>query len=321
MNVKQKVFSIKEIQKIQSFAKEIGFDLFGYTEPYLKEEDYLYLEKFIEDKRYINMTWFSNYKEIRLNPQKILENCKSVFVFGHYYKDLQYEEVLKNSKLKISRYAIGKDYHKVLKKKLKLIENYLKQNFEEIHLRSTVDSAPVPEKLLAKYAGLGWQGKNTNIINLEYGSYFFLSCIFTDYEIPQEEKKSIITDHCKGCTLCIKNCPTGALEPYKLNIEKCLSYLNIESKEPIPDKYLPYTKGWIFGCDICQEVCPFNRRKISYYKQTKETSFYLREEIKQILKELPEEKQWDQLFNSPLKRVKYSIFKENYKKIKNYEYQ
>ncbi|GIX40956.1 MAG: epoxyqueuosine reductase [Leptospiraceae bacterium] len=313
-------FDEQILLKVKDFAKNLGFDLFGITLPQLKKEDYEYLKEFINKKKYANMHWFENYKEIRLHPSKILENCKSVIILGYFYKDQQYEDIIKKSKIKISRYAIGKDYHKILKKKLKKIEEYLKQICKNIQTRITVDSAPVPEKLLAKNAGIGWQGKNTNIIHPEFGSYFFISCIFTDYEIPSNWKQENITDHCKGCMLCIKHCPTGALEPYRLNVEKCISYWTIESKMPVPEEIIRISKGWVFGCDICQEVCPYNRRKIALYKQTNEPDFYLRLEIKKILNQLPEEKDWDNLKNSPLKRVSYYIFKENYKNTLNCEY-
>ena len=320
MSHPKKIFDKDILLKIQGYSQELGFELFGITKPLLQKEDYDYLKSFIEEKKCANMHWFSNYPEIRLNPQKILPNSKSVIVLGFYYRDIQYEDIIKNQKIKISRYAIGKDYHNVLKKKLKQLEKFIKIYYKDIYIRSTIDSAPVPEKLLAKYAGLGWQGKNTNIINPEIGSYFFLSCIFTDYEIPSDWESKQITDHCKGCRLCIEHCPTKALEPYKLIVERCISYLTIESKIPIPEEYLEKSNGWVFGCDICQEVCPFNRRKNVSKKTTKEFSFLLREEIKNIIHQLPEKEEWENLKNSPLKRVKYEIFKENYKNILKYEY-
>lgn len=305
-------------EKIVKFAKDYGFDLVGITMPKLNEKDYEYLRNFIENKKFANMNWFSDHKGIRLNPNLILENSKSVFVFAHYYRDQNYENYVHSSKIKISRYAIGKDYHKILKRKLKKIENFIKEIYKDISTRITVDSAPVPEKLLAKYSGIGWQGKNTNIINPKLGSYFFLGCIFTDYEYSHEIFIEQELDHCKGCSLCIKNCPTGALSPYRLDVEKCISYWTIESKTVIEDYYAKNSKGWLFGCDICQEVCPFNRRKTTKFLSTSDSDFFLRKEIKELLQDIPSQNLWENLKNSPLKRVKWEIFRENYEKIKKY---
>ncbi|MFN3603324.1 MAG: tRNA epoxyqueuosine(34) reductase QueG [Leptonema sp. (in: bacteria)] len=312
---------MEKIQKndyeiLKNYALDLGFSLIGITKPIIKKEDYLYLKDFIENKKYANMHWFSNYKEIRLHPYSILKQCKSVLVLAYYYKDKNYDFTLKNYKIKISRYAVGKDYHKVLKKKLKKIEMFLKKLYLNIQTRTTVDSAPVPEKLLAKYSGIGWQGKNTNIINKKLGSYFFLSCIFTNLEISEDIEIQEEKDHCKGCTLCIRSCPTGALKPYQLEVEKCISYLTIESKEIIKDSYAPLLQGWIFGCDICQEVCPFNTKAKNL--TTSDPNFFLREEIKEILQKKPDLEFWNHLLNSPLKRVKWEIFKANYGLLQNY---
>ncbi len=319
MNIKNNhILNINIIREVEKLSRSLGFDLFGITKPVLDKNDYEYLKKFIDEKQYANMQWFSNYKEIRLYPDRILENASSVFVFGHFYKDPDYEPIVNNAKVKISRYAIGKDYHKILKKKLKSIEIFLKEKYPEIKTRITVDSAPVPEKILAKYAGIGWIGKNTNIIHPHYGSYFFISCIFTDYKLPEEWIESRIADHCKGCSLCIQHCPTQALEPYKLNVEKCLSYWNIESKMVMIEDIVKKSKGWVFGCDICQEVCPYNRKKDVLKLKTGEENFKIRQEIKKIIQELPTKEEWENIKNSPLKRVSYEIFSTNYKNILKY---
>lgn len=313
-----KIITKENYEKIINFAKACGFDLVGITKPKLNEKDFEHLKNFIENKKYGNMNWFSKHKEVRLNPNFILENSKSVFVFAHYYRDQNYENYVYSSKIKISRYAIGKDYHKILKKKLKKIENFIKEIYKDIATRITVDSAPVPEKLLAKYSGIGWQGKNTNIINPKLGSYFFLSCIFTNYDYSDEIIIIEEVDHCKGCSLCIKNCPTKALSPYRLDVEKCISYWTIESKKVIEEYYAKNSKGWVFGCDICQEVCPFNKRKITKFLSTSEAEFFLRKEIKELLQNTPYQNLWENLKNSPLKRVKWDIFLANYERIKKY---
>ncbi len=318
LNITENKIDLDFLREIQKKAEELGFELFGATKPNLNKEDYENLKSFIEKKQYANMEWFSNYIEIRLQPSKILEDTKTVFVFGHVYKNKDNDDLIKNNKIKISRYATGKDYHKILKKKLKKIDTFIKNKIPDIQTRITVDSAPVPEKILAKYAGLGWQGKNTNIIHPLYGSYFFIACIFLNYEITEDWSPTIITDGCKNCQLCIISCPTNALEPYKLNVERCLSYRNIESKEVMPIEYIKNSKGWVFGCDICQEVCPYNNKKFIKQYETKESEFKPREEIKQILNRMPNKDQWEQLKNSPLKRVSYEIFINNYKNIINY---
>ncbi len=301
---------------ILNYANSLNFSLVGITKPVLKKEDFDYLEFFIRNKYYANMHWFSKNQEIRLNPHLILKDSKSVLVLGFYYKDKNYESILASSRVKISRYAIGKDYHKILKKKLKKIEIFLKKLYPEIQTRSTVDSAPVPEKLLAKYSGIGWQGKNTNLIHPKFGSYFFISCIFTNFEISEDIEIKEEYDHCKHCNLCILSCPTKALKPYQLDVKKCISYLNIESKENVDPILAKNFKGWVFGCDICQEVCPFN--KITKNLTTNEEDFFLRENVKEILQTLPTKEKWNSLTNSPLKRVQYEIFKNNYEVIKKH---
>lgn len=296
-------------------AKELGFSLWGITKPYLKQEDFNFLKNFINQKNYANMHWFAKNQEIRLYPNLILKDSKSVLVFGFYYRDKTYESILASSHIKISRYAIGKDYHKILKKKLKKIEFFLKKIYPEIQTRITVDSAPVPEKLLAKYAGIGWQGKNTNIIHPKYGSYLFISCIFTNFEISSDIEIEEVKDYCKHCRLCIISCPTNALQPYQLDVKKCISYINIESKETIDKNLAKNFKGWVFGCDICQEVCPFNKKAKDF--TTNEVNFFLREDIKEILQKIPTKEEWNFLTNSPLKRVQWEIFKNNYEIIKS----
>ncbi|MCS7204195.1 MAG: tRNA epoxyqueuosine(34) reductase QueG [Leptospiraceae bacterium] len=304
----------RKIQTLREYAKELGFDLFGITRPNLNELEYQNLKSFIENKHYLNMTWFEKTKQIRLNPQEILPHSQSVIVLGHIYKNKTYNQI-QNQKVKISRYAIGKDYHKVLKKKLKKLESKIKELFDDIQTRITIDSAPVPEKLLAIHAGIGWQGKNTNIIHPNYGSFFFISCIFLDKDLTIYEESKEIPDFCLNCKLCILSCPTQALEPYKLDVSKCISYWNIESREVIPDHIAKKSRGWIFGCDICQEVCPHNRKKSVETKETNEKDFFLREEVKKIITSIPTKEEWENLKNSPLKRVPYEIFVANYKKI------
>jgi len=289
--------------RLKELALAEGYDLAGICEAKLSQEDISNLREFVSLGHHAGMSWFSKLLEIRTNPELFLPGAKSALVLGLSYRSQESETMLGESDLKISRYAVGRDYHRVLKKKgLRLLAS-IASTFPEIQGRVSVDSAPVPEKIFGRMAGIGWQGKHTNLIHPRLGSYFFLSVVLLDRVFASDVP---ITDGCKTCRKCIDACPTHALEEYRIDSRKCISYLTIEEKGKIPSEFHGKTEGWIFGCDICQEVCPYNSRK-SAHVDTKERAFFPRKEILPLLeKEDPGREVWEiAKTGSPLGRIDY----------------
>ncbi len=217
------------------------------------------------------MQYMERHFDERLDPRRLLQGCRSVIVLLHNYfptnsepdpslgvsmptTDTKGEQITCHPK--IARYAWGEDYHRVLKDKMRILVERMKSEFGNFSCRVFTDSAPILEKSWAALAGAGWIGKNTNLLQKQAGSYFFLSEILCDLEFETNEP---VQDHCGQCTRCIDACPTQALEPYRLDASKCISYLTIELRKNIPQQFENHMDGWAFGCDICQEVCPWNR--------------------------------------------------------------
>jgi epoxyqueuosine reductase len=252
--------------KIKDLAIQQGFDKVGIT-PAGTPEKAKFLEIWLKNEYHGEMAWMSNYKDKRMEVKKLFPYAKSVIsVAYNYYTNFKHHSGQDYGK--ISRYAWGQDYHKIMKKKLKNLLQNIKEIEPQINGRICVDTAPIMEKLWAEKAGIGWQGKNTNIITRDYGSWVFLGellvdCVL-DYDMP-------ISDFCGSCQACIQACPTNALlAPYQLDANKCISYLTIEHwDKPIPKELSKNMKGWIFGCDICQDVCPWNK----YSKESSEPNF------------------------------------------------
>ena len=271
------------------------------------------------------MGWFTRYLHLRKEPQKIFPQALSAIVLGSYYRDKQSEEVLKRSQVRIARYAHGKDYHRILRKKGQRLLEHLQNRIPHLKGRVCVDSAPVPEKILARLANLGWQGKHTNLIHPQYGSYFFLSVILVNIDLPKAESEH--PDLCKDCRLCVDACPTQALaneKPYRINPTQCISYFTIEHKKPLEPTQLNIAniknfEKWAFGCDICQEVCPYNRNRQVRFLHTTEAHFRLRPEIRQVMETgnlSPDA--WDSLTQgSALRRASQAKLKNNIELAKN----
>lgn len=238
-------------------ALKLGFDLFGISQAKIPDKAKNDFEEFIKKKYFGSMSWFPERQDIRNNFSNIGLEAKSAICLGVLYNSEKYKKIKNN--IKISRYAIGKDYHKILKSMGKKYLYFLKKEFPKSKFRQSVDTLPISEKVLSENAGLGWIGKNTNLISREVGSYFFLSVILTDLELSLNNK---INFNCGSCTKCLDACPTNALfEPYKINASLCISHTTIENREEhIPDSLSEKLEGWVYGCDICQEVCPWNIR-------------------------------------------------------------
>ena len=250
----------------------------------------------------------SNHFDKRLDPRLLMENTKTVIsLMLNYYTDQKQNDP---TAPKISKYAFGKDYHFVIKEKLRELVEFMREQIGEVATKICVDSAPVMDKVWAKKAGMGWIGKNTNLIRPRVGSYFFIAEVLLDFSI---EPDGPLKDYCGSCTRCIDACPTEAIvEPYVVDAKKCISYLTIELKEEIlPKQFQDKMDNWMFGCDICQDVCPWNR----FSKNHKELNFQPAKDLLNMSK-----KEWQELnkesFNklfksSAVKRTKYEGLKRN----------
>ncbi len=295
--------------QIKKLCKEAGFYKAGFFNlEELKAEGESYAA-WLKENRNAGMQWMEKNLEKRIFPEKMMDDAKSVISLAFIY-DTPFEHSNKKEVAKISRYAWGEiDYHKFLKKKLNTLCGEIEKLEEGIKTKFYVDDGPVLEKAIAVRAGIGWQGKNTNIIIPGTGSYFFLCEIFINRDFVTSEK---IEDVCGNCNICVAACPTGAIyEDYKVDANLCISYHTIENRGEIPE-YIN-SDNWIFGCDVCQDVCPYNNHSIF----TDEKSFYpLSLIFNKSFGELAEisEEEFNELFkSSPVKRTKFSGWKRNLK--------
>ena len=256
----------KQTKLIKQLASEFGFNFCGIAQATKLDDDARRLELWLNKGMHGNMQYMERYFDLRIDPRQLVPGAKSVItlLLNYFPKDKQ-----DAGALKISKYAFGKDYHEVIREKLnKLIES-IKINVGEIHGRGFVDSAPVLERTWAQRSGLGWVGKNGNLINKENGSFFFIATLITDLDL--ESDAPFAKDYCGTCTRCIDACPTDAILPGKIvDGSKCISYFTIELKDMlIPTEMKGKFENWAFGCDICQDVCPWNR----FSKPTNEIEF------------------------------------------------
>jgi epoxyqueuosine reductase len=241
---------------LKQLAAEAGFLSCRISEAVFLEEEAPRLERWLQDGRHGNMAYMANHFDKRLDPRLLVEGCRSVVTLSFNY--FPERDLFEHSESKISRYAYGEDYHRVLKDKLKQLLNQFRNEVGEVGGRVFVDSAPVLEKAWAVRNGTGWLGKNGNLIRKGEGSYFFLCEMLLDIVLAADAP---LADHCGTCTACMDACPTDAIfRPYEVDGSRCISYLTIELKEAIPEEFSGKTEGWVFGCDICQEVCPWNKR-------------------------------------------------------------
>ena len=242
---------------VQHKATTLGFNLVGFSKAELLKEEIDNLTSWLDKDFHSGMSYMERNLDRRRDVSLILEGARSVISLGmNYYHESEFSNSHEFGK--VSRYAWGKDYHFVMWEKLDQLITELKEIDPEFEAKSYVDTGPVMDKVWAKHGGLGWVGKHSNIINQQMGSWFFIATIITNYEF---EKTPIVTDHCGSCTACIDACPTDAIvEPYVVDANKCISYLTIENKGEIPSEFKNKFEGWVFGCDICQDVCPWNKK-------------------------------------------------------------
>lgn len=299
-------------QIIKNTAVQVGFDACGIAEVKELYTESKQLELWLKKNNHGKMQYMEKYFDIRINPKLLLPNAKSVISLLLNYYPSQKQNPLAP---KISKYAYGKDYHLIIKEKLFILYEKLKEQIGNFSARACVDSAPIMDKVWAKRSGLGWIGKHSNLIAKQKGSYFFIAELVTDLELYPDKE---IKDYCGKCTRCIDACPTNAIvQPYVVDASKCISYLTIELKDEfIPNEFKGKMNDWIFGCDICMDVCPWNRFAMPHQHPELEPIpevIYFSEKDWQ---DLTEEK-FKILFKlSPIKRSKFKGLKRNLNFIK-----
>lgn len=297
-------------KSIEAEARSAGFDIVRFAGAAAAPDNAARLSQFLEAGYHGEMSWMADRAGWRADPQAMWPAAKSVIMLGlNYGPEHDPLSILaQKSKGAISAYALGEDYHDVVKKKLKAVAGYIFQNFAA-EVKVFVDTAPVMEKPLAQRAGLGWQGKHTNLVSREFGSWLFLGSIFTTLDLPPDEAES---DHCGNCQACLDVCPTNAFPaPYRLDARRCISYLTIENKGPIPHEFRSLMGNRIYGCDDCLAVCPWNK----FASAASEIKLAAREELSApSLAELAalDDAAFRALFaKSPVKRIGRTRFARN----------
>lgn len=307
---------IYHTQQVKNFARNLGFNYCGIAKAVRLDEDARRLEKWLSAGMHGSMKYMENHFELRTDPRKLVPGARSVITLLLNYFP---EQSQNPGAPKIARYAYGKDYHDVIRKKLNSFLSLIREHIGEVQGRGFVDSAPVLERSWAQRSGLGWVGKNGNLINKQNGSYFFIATIIVDLELSYDD--AYAKDYCGTCTRCIDACPTEAILPNKVvDGSRCISYFTIELKEMlIPSEMKGKFDNWLFGCDTCQEVCPWNR----FAKPHEEFEFA---PLPQVLnfstrnwEELTEESFTSIFRNSPIKRAKYNGIKRNLRFIQTNE--
>ena len=297
----------KYTQQIKTEAKRLGFSFCGIAKAEFLEEEAPRLEKWLNQKMHGEMFYMEKHFDKRLNPKLLVHGAKSVIslLFNYYPEKHQREDTFK-----ISKYAYGNDYHFVIKYKLKDIVHFIKENIGEVKTRVFIDSAPVLERAWANKSGLGWIGKNSMLINQKQGSFFFLAEIVLDLELEFDQPT---TDHCGNCTACIDACPTNAILPNNVvDGSKCISYFTIELRdELLPKEVKGKMNDWIFGCDICQDVCPWNKFSLVNQEPKFRSNNKLLNYSKKEWKEITEEIFQEVLKKTAVKRIQFKDFKRN----------
>lgn len=292
---------------IKSAATNLGFSFCGVAKAEFLEEEAPRLEEWLHRGYQGKMSYLENHFDKRLDPRLLVPGAKSVISLGYNY--FPQKDLTNDTDLKIAKYALGEDYHMVVKDKLKEFIHILQQEIGDVQGRAFVDSAPVMERAWAQRSGTGWIGKNSLLLNKQMGSFFFLAELIIDLDL---EYDSPTKDYCGTCTACIDACPTDAIpEPYVVDGSKCISYFTIELKEAIPQEVKGKFENWIFGCDICQDVCPWNR----FSKPHTEPRFQPHADLNGVSKkewtEITEEVFQTLFKKSAVKRTKFEGLKRN----------
>lgn len=301
----------KYTQLIKSEAKRLGFLSCGISKAEFLEVEAPRLEKWLNNNMHGQMSYMQNHFDKRLDPTLLVDDSKSVIsLLLNYYP----EQKQSDQSYKLSKYAYGKDYHEVIKSKLKELTHYIQTEIGAVSGRAFVDSAPVLDKAWAAKSGLGWIGKHSNLLTQKVGSFYFIAELIIDLDL---EYDTIVSDHCGTCTACIDACPTQAItEPYVVDGSKCISYFTIELKDQLPNTMKGQFDDWMFGCDVCQDVCPWNK----FSKPHSEPLFNPHPELLDMTK-----KDWDEITEdvfskvfrkSAVKRAKFFGLQRNIKFLK-----
>lgn len=299
-------FKSKWTNSIKTEAKRLGFLSCGISKADFLEEEAPRLEKWLNNNMHGEMSYMANHFDKRLDPRKLVEGSKSVIsLLLNYFP----EKTQREDSYKISKYAYGQDYHHIIKGKLRQLQEFITEEIGEVHGRAFVDSAPVLDKAWAAKSGLGWVGKNSNLLTQQVGSFYFIAELIVDIDLEYDHA---VTDHCGTCTACLDACPTQAIvEPYVVDGSKCISYFTIELKNELPNEMKGSFDDWMFGCDVCQDVCPWNR----FSKTHNEPLFNPHPELLSMTK-----KDWEEITvdvfqkvfkKSAVKRTKYGGLTRN----------
>jgi len=293
--------SVRYSKLIKDEALRLGFMACGIAKADFLEEEAPRLETWLKQHMHGTMGYMENHFDKRLDPRLLVEGAKSVISLSlNYFPEKKQD----TDSPKISKYAYGMDYHTVIKDKLFQLLNFISEEIGEVSGRAFVDSAPVLDRAWAKRAGLGWIGKNSNLISKKSGSFFFLAELIVDLELAYDQPFE--TDHCGTCTKCIDACPTDAiLTPFVIDAKKCISYLTIELKEEIPAEFNDKMDNWMFGCDICQDVCPWNRFSVPHSEPQFQPDENLLNMKKEDWQDITEEVFKGIFKNSAVKRTKF----------------
>jgi epoxyqueuosine reductase len=287
----------RHTERVKSIAVDLGFMNCRISKSEFLESEALHLENWLKSQAHGEMQYMENHFDKRLDPRLLVPGSKSVvsLAYNYFPKELNHSQ-----SYKVSKYAWGEDYHLVIKEKLFEFVERIREEIGDVHGRVFVDSAPVLEKAWAVKSGVGWIGKNANVITKGAGSFFFLAELILDLELVPD---SAVSDHCGTCTACIDACPTNAIvADHVVDGSKCISYFTIELKQAVPEQWKSKLDDWIFGCDVCQDVCPWNK----FSKPHTETRFDLKDSLRNKTKqdwlEMTEEVFMDQFGDSPLMR-------------------
>ena len=280
----------KHTDQIKTEAKRLGFLSCGISKAEFLEAEAPRLETWLNQNRHGEMQYMENHFDKRLDPTKLVEDSKSVIsLLLNYYPSEQQQD---KTAPKISKYAYGTDYHFVIKDKLKSLLQFIQDEIGEVSGRAFVDSAPVLDKAWAAKSGLGWIGKHSNLLTQQVGSFYFIAELIVDLELDYDTPT---TDHCGSCTACIDACPTQAIvDPYVVDGSKCISYFTIELKDQLPKSMKGQFDDWMFGCDVCQDVCPWNK----FSKPHREPLFNPHPELLEMTK-----KDWEEITEDTFKKV------------------
>lgn len=292
---------------IKAKAKKFGFQNCGISKAGFLEEDARPFESWLQNNYHGQMQYMKNYFDKRLDPTLLVEGSKSVISLSYNY--FPEEKISDFDTFKISKYAYGQDYHEIIKAILEEMVAELKEEIGDFHCRVFTDSAPVLERSWARKSGIGWVGKNANLITKQSGSFYFLAEIICDLALTEDKPT---TDHCGTCRKCIDACPTEAIVSEKIiDGSKCISYATIELKNEIPESFKNKMEDWMFGCDICQDVCPWNRFSVPHHQEKFKPNHHLKSYTKQDWQELSQEIFSEIFRKSPVKRTKFAGLKRN----------